>query len=179
MERSLTETGDAPAVSNGRIARFFALPPWLVSAFAFILLSPLSTRSPAYQRPAPQSGPETADKLELTAAEEKNSYEVYSMLLRMEMGPEWNIRAWAISQETQTFPHYANRSTIAECLQPSQGQKSVYLPLIEDYVSKNKKKFVLERKFDLPDYVLIPPSGEMYHLTALFPLLLLLLALGP
>jgi len=71
-----------------------------------------------------------------------------------------------------------NRSTIAECLQPPQSQKSIYLPLIEDYVAKNKKKFVLERKFDLPEYVLIPPSDGIYHLTALFPLLFHVSAVG-
>ena len=99
-------------------------------------------------------------------------------MLRTELPPQWKLTRWTIRQETQTFPNYGHNHTLRECLQPSQDQESTYLPLIENYVAKNKKKFVLERKFDLPDYVLIPPSGEMYHLTALFPLLFHVSAVG-
>ena len=100
------------------------------------------------------------DDLRLTAAQEKDSYEIYSMLLRTEMPPQWKITAWAIRQETQTFPTYgsSNGSNLRMCLQPSQDQESIYLPMIEDYAAKNKKKLVLERHFDLPHYALIGPT---------------------
>src|SRR5205807_2493457 len=100
------------------------------------------------QRPVQQSEQQNANELKLTAREEKDSYEIYSMLLRTEMPPQWNITAWAIRQETQTYPNYGATSggSLGVCLQPSRDQESIYLPLIEDYVAKNKRKLVLERK---------------------------------
>jgi hypothetical protein len=94
----------------------------------------------------------------LTAAEEKDSYEIYSMLLRTEMGKWRDTTAWTITEETQTFPYNGVRSLddVRECMSVVQDQESIYLPLIEDYVAKNKKKHVLERKFDLPEYSLVP-----------------------
>ena len=55
-----------------------------------------------FQPPTPQSEKGGADELRLTAAEEKDSYEIYSILLRTEMPSDWHIAAWAIGQETQT-----------------------------------------------------------------------------
>lgn len=142
------------------MARCFPLSPWLVSAFAVTLLLLIANRSTAFQppvRPPEQSG---ADDLKLTAAQEKDSYEIYSILLRTEMPPRWKLSAWAIRQETQTFPNHGVTSgyNLRLCLDPSLDQKSIYLPLIEDYAARNKKKFVLERKFDLPEYALIGPA---------------------
>jgi hypothetical protein len=101
-----------------------------------------------------------ANESKLTAMEEKDSYEIYSMLLRTEMRPEWNIREWAIRQETQTFPNYGggNGGNLGMCLGPLQNQESIYRPVIEDYVAKNKKRLLLERKFDLPEYALVGPE---------------------
>jgi hypothetical protein len=146
---------------NGCMLRCLALSPLPVSAFALALLLPI-TRSAAYQPPVPQSEQGRESELKLTAGEEKDSYELYSMLLRTELPPQWKLTRWTIRQETQTFPNYANNHSLRECLQPSQDQESTYLPLIEDYTAKNKKKLVLDRKFDLPQYVLIPPPGGIY-----------------
>ena len=99
-------------------------------------------------------------KIDVGAVKEKDSYEIYSMLLRTEMPPHWNIADWAIRQETQSYPNFGAKdgNNVNECLQLSPGQESIYLPLIKDYVAKNKKKLVLERKFDLPQYALIGPT---------------------
>jgi hypothetical protein len=119
--------------------------PVLVSTFAL----PLATV-------AQVDGAGTQDT-KLTLAEEQDSYEIYSMLLRTEVGPEWKIAAWAIKEQTQTFPVLAssNDDHLRQCLSVSQDQKSIYQPLIQGYLAKNQKKLVLERKFDLPQYALV------------------------
>jgi hypothetical protein len=130
-----------------------------MSVTAIVLVLSLATGNAIAQPPAQLSGPGSAE-LTLTPAEEKDSYEIYSILVRKEMPPQWNITAWAITQETQTFPSDGppNGRGPGACLQPPQDQKSVYLPLIEDYVTKNKKKLILKRKFDLPQYALVGPT---------------------
>jgi hypothetical protein len=138
--------------------------PVSLYVFALALLLPLANRSRAYQSPVAHSEQGGATEPKLTAAEEKDSYEIYSMLLRTEMPPQWNVTEWAITQETQTFPAYGSAAggNVRECLNVSHDQEPTYLPLLEDYVRKNTKKRVLERKFDLLQYVLIggerPPS---------------------
>src|SRR5258708_4117810 len=96
--------------------------------------------------------------LKLTGAEEKDSYEIYSMLVRTELPSQWNITGWAIEKETQTYPRFGAMSSITDCLQPPKNQESIYRPLIDDYIAKNKGKLVLERKFDLPEYALVGPA---------------------
>jgi hypothetical protein len=126
-------------------------------ALAVTLLFPIGTRSLAYQSPVPQSERAGTDESKLTAEEEKDSYAVYSMVLRTEMEHFAKTTTWAISKETQTFPYNGVKSfdDVRECMNVLQDQESIYLPLIEDYVAKNKTKQVLERKFDLPQYALI------------------------
>ena len=141
-----------------RMTRRFALSPWRVSAFAIALLLPTATRSPAYQPPVPPPQQESANDLKLTAAEENDSYEIYSSLLRTEMPSQWNITGWAIEQETQTYPTFGEMSSIGMCLQPPKAQEAIYLPLVDDYAAKNKKKLTLERNFDLPQYALVGPT---------------------
>src|SRR6266571_3244140 len=146
---------------NSRMSRRLALSPLRMSAFALtLLLLPIATRRAACQPPVPQSEQGTGSELKLTAAEENDSYEIYSMLLQTEMPPQWKIQGWAIRQDTQTNPTFgvSDGNNLGVCLEPSQDQKSVYQPLIEDYVAKNKRKLVLERKFDLPQYALIGPK---------------------
>jgi len=41
------------------------------------------------------------------------------------------------------------------CIETSKDQESIYLPVIDDYIAKNKRKLVLERKLDLPQYALM------------------------
>ena len=137
--------------------RRLALSPWRVSAFAIALLLPTATRSPAYQPPVPPQQ-RSANDLKLTATEEKDSYDIYSILLRTEMPPQWNITGWPIEQETQTYPNFGEMSSIGMCLQPQKAQESIYRALIDDYAAKNKKKLVLERKFDLAQYAVIGPA---------------------
>jgi hypothetical protein len=129
---------------------------WRMSALISTLALPVTTRSPTYQFPVPQV--ERADtQTKLTVADEQDSYEIYSILLRTEVGPQWKIAVWAITHQTQTFPNSGSRPfhDVRECLSVSRDQKPIYLPLIEDYVAKNSTKQVLERKFDLPEYVLV------------------------
>jgi hypothetical protein len=142
---------------NGMACRK-AVSPWRVSAVAFMFLLPTATRSPAYQQPVQQSDQRTANDPKLTSTEEKDSYEIYSMLLRTEMPPQWNITGWTIERETQTYPNFGDMSSIGMCLQPPKAQESIYRPLIDDYAAKNKRKFVLERKFDLPEYAVVGPT---------------------
>jgi hypothetical protein len=142
--------------NNSRIAWGLAFSPWLVTAFVFALILPIAIRSAAYQEPVQTPDQPSASNPKLTAAEEKDSYEIWSMLLRTEM-PGSNTAVWAIKQETQTFPH-DGPITLNVCLQPSGDQESTYRPLIDDYVARNKRTFVLERKFDLPQYALIGPT---------------------
>jgi hypothetical protein len=102
------ETGECVMEQSGlhmnRMTRRFALSPWRVSAFAIALLLPTATRSPAYQQPVPPPGQGSATDLRLTETEEKDSYDIYSILLRTEMPSQWNITGWAIERETQTYP---------------------------------------------------------------------------
>ena len=139
-----------------RMTRRFALSPWPVSLLAMALLLPTAIRCPAYQSPSPDQG--NATELKLSTTEERDSYEIYSMLLRTEMPPQWNITGWAIEQETQTYPNFGDRVTAGVCVQPPKEQESIYRRLIDDYVAKNKSKLVLERKFDLFVYALVGPA---------------------
>jgi|ERR1035441_6267743 hypothetical protein len=140
------------------MTRRFALSPGPVSVLAMALLLSTATRSPAQQQPVQQSDQRNADDPNLSITEERDSYEIYSMLLRTEMPPQWNITGWAIEQETQTYPNFGDRVTAGVCVQPPKEQESIYRPLIDDYIAKNKSKLVLERKFDLFVYALVGPA---------------------
>jgi hypothetical protein len=133
---------------------------WRMSASVTLSLLLTATGSAIAQPPSPASQQANTDQLTLTATEEKDSYEIYSILLRKEMPPQWNITGWAITQETHTFPSDGapNGRGPDTCLQLPQDQKSIYLPLIEDYVATNKKKLMLKRTFDLPQYALVGPT---------------------
>ena len=119
---------------------------WRLSVLVSTLALPLATVAQVDGAGTPNT--------KLTLAEEQDSYEIYSMLLRTEVGPEWKITAWAINEQTQTLPVFAssNDAHLRQCLSVSQDQKSIYQPLIQDYLAKNQEKLVLERKFDLPQY---------------------------
>src|SRR5689334_4085304 len=98
------------------------LSPWRVVAFAFTFLLLMGNRAVAFQQPVRQSDQGNADELKLTAEEEKDSYDIYSMLLRTEMPPQWNITGWAIRQETQTMPHsWPEHRLFRHLSRPSQG----------------------------------------------------------
>src|ERR1035438_9534120 len=97
---------------NDRMACRKAVSPWRVSAVAFALILPIATHVAAYQSPVQQPEQGSANDLKLTAAEEKDSYEIYSILLRTELPSQWNITGWAISQETQTYPNFGEMSSI-------------------------------------------------------------------
>src|ERR1022692_806771 len=142
---------------NDRMACRKAVSPIWVSAVAFALILPIATHVAAYQSPVQQPEQGSANDLKVTAAEEKDSYEIYSILLRTELPSQWNITGWAIKQETQTFPHDGT-ITFSGCFQPPKDQASIYRPLIDDYVAKNRRLSVLERKFDLPQYALVGPA---------------------
>jgi hypothetical protein len=73
------------------------------------------------------------------------------------MPPAWNITGWAITQEARTFPDTDGHG-LRVCIQPPEDQKSIYVPLIEDYIARNKKKLSLKRQFELPEFALVGPT---------------------
>ena len=83
----------------------------------------------------------------LPPEEEKESFDIWSTVLRIK---EPGVTAWTIVQQTRGFEL---------CLKPAQDQESTYRPMFDDYAVKNKKGFVLERKFKLPVYTLVPPEA--------------------
>jgi hypothetical protein len=84
--------------------------------------------------------------LTLGSEEEKESYDIYSTLLQIK---DPKVAGWKIIQETRAFEL---------CLKPAPDQDSIYRPIIDDYVLKNRKTLVLERKFKLPQYTLADPE---------------------
>src|SRR5260370_11077373 len=127
------------------MARRKSVSPWRVSAAAFVVILPIATHIAAYQSPVQQPEQGSANDLKLTAAEERDSYEIYSILLRTELPSKWNITEWAVEQETQTYPTFGVMSSIGMCLQPSKAHESIYRPLIDHYAAKSKQKLTLER----------------------------------
>jgi hypothetical protein len=99
-----------------------------------------------YQSPTkpPNSYQELADLLKLSAAEERDTYDIYSAVLR-EKKP--SIAIWKIVSETRPFKF---------CLKPTQDLVAIYRPVLDDYSEKNKSKLILERKFDLSAYTMEP-----------------------
>jgi hypothetical protein len=79
-------------------------------------------------------------------AEEKDTYEVYSQVLR-DRSP--SVETWRIVQETKPFPF---------CLKPAQDLAPIYQPVLDGYSIKNKSKLTLERKFGLFAYVMVSPQ---------------------
>jgi hypothetical protein len=139
------------------MTRSLVRSPWRKPALAFTLLLPLELTPAPTNLPSNQGNKGSATELKLTVAEEKDSYEIYSILLRTEIPPQWNITAWVIIRETQTFPNFgsANGGSRGVCIETSKDQEPIYLSAIDDYVAKDKRKLVLERKFDLPQYGLM------------------------
>jgi hypothetical protein len=130
----------------------FPLARWQVFACVLVSLISAAVRAAAYQQP--DQAP--ANAIDWTATEEKDSDEIYSMLLQTEF-PQSKVTEWAITQQTQTFPGIGSRSGdhVRECLNVPRVQESAYLPLIQDYIDKNRKPHILERKFSLSPYSLI------------------------
>jgi hypothetical protein len=116
--------------------------PWLVCTVTVTFLLLLTIKS----QPIPQ--PEIR-----SVQQEKDSYEIYSLMLKTEMPPQSKVTSWIIQQNTQTFP--GQSGTIEECLTIQPYQESIFRPLVRDYIARNKNKILLERKFDLPAYSLI------------------------
>jgi hypothetical protein len=82
----------------------------------------------------------------IRSEEEKESYDIYSTLLQIK---DPKVAGWKIIQETRAFEL---------CLKPAPDQDAIYRPIIDDYVLKNRKTLVLERKFKLPQYTLAAPE---------------------
>jgi hypothetical protein len=110
--------------------------------FAVALLIALS--SAGYQSSGFAQNDSQRDVSKLLPEEEKDSYDIWSTVLRIK---EPTVTAWTIVQQTRGFEL---------CLKPAQDQESIYGPTFNDYVAKNKNGFVLERKFKLPVYTLVP-----------------------
>jgi len=89
---------------------------------------------------------QSATILKLNPEEAQDTYEVYSAVL----GERHDVHAWTILTETNTFTF---------CLKPPAEFASVYRPVIEDFAKKDRTKFNLEAKFNLPDYTLGSPQG--------------------
>jgi hypothetical protein len=78
---------------------------------------------------------------------DQESYAVYSAVLRIK---EPRVATWAIARQTLGFKM---------CLALAPELEPIYQPIFDDYVEKNKTKFALDRKFNLPDYTLVEPEG--------------------
>src|ERR1017187_7554637 len=87
-----------------------------------------------------------SEKPKLARPEERDSYDVYSDLLRV---TKPDIATWTIIQETKDFTF---------CLKPAQNLDPSYRQVIDDYALKNQKKFILERLFSIPQYTLASPE---------------------
>lgn len=95
-------------------------------------------------------------ELKLTPEEEKDSYDIYSMLLIQTAPPGSDKKIWLIEQKTAIYP----RDSSAACIEPLAEQNPVYIPAMKDYVVKNREQLPLIRKFNLPAYDLIEHSSE-------------------
>jgi hypothetical protein len=84
-----------------------------------------------------------AGLLKLNPGEDKDTFEVYSTVLRHRKP---SVEAWKIVQETRPFTF---------CLKPAQDLVSTYRSVLEDYTMKNQSKLILQRKFDLPAYTIV------------------------
>lgn len=103
-------------------------------------------RGPAFQVSASEQEKISKELLTLDAQEEKESYDIYSTVLKMK---EPNVSAWTIIQETRRFKL---------CSEPKPDQNAIYRSMVDDYILKNKRTLVLQTKFNLPHYVLAPPE---------------------
>jgi hypothetical protein len=97
-----------------------------------------------YEMMAQQSA---AGGASLSSEEEGASYEIYSTVLKAKEPP---VLDWAIVRETRAFKM---------CLEPARDQQLIYRPLIDDYAFKNRKTWVLQRKFNLGAYTLVGPEA--------------------
>ncbi len=78
----------------------------------------------------------------LSPEEDKESNDIYSMLLA---NKDTTPGSWIITQETRGFDL---------CSKPTPDQATIYGSVMDDYVLKNRKTLLLERKFRLANYVL-------------------------
>ena len=118
-----------------------ALPPFV------ILLTLLSSPFGTIAQSTTQRSSTATEELPLNSAEEADSYNIYSTVLQATAPAVAN---WVIVRETRTFQM---------CLEPAGDQESIYRPMIDDYVLKNKKTVVLQRKFKLSSYTLVGPEA--------------------
>src|SRR5579871_4767449 len=111
---------------------------------------------------------------DVAQAREADSYQIYSILLKTEMPPQWKITSWTIERETRTFFSGGGMFTAdpATCLTLTRDQAPVYRPLLDEYVVRNKKPTTLEPKFDLVSYTLVDRNarsaarGVLFHVSA-------------
>jgi hypothetical protein len=106
----------------------------------------LIVASASARRLAAQSPNRPSEKPKLARTEERDSYDVYSDLLRV---TKPDIATWTIIQETKDFTF---------CLKPAQNLDPSYRQVIDDYALKNQNKFILERMFSIPQYTLASPE---------------------
>jgi hypothetical protein len=99
-----------------------------------------------YQSPVSSTDQKPSDLLKLNQEEAMDSYEIYSLLLRR-WRPE--IKDWRIVAETRAFTF---------CLKPTQEFTATYGVVLEDYALKNRRTFILERRFSIGDYTLATPQ---------------------
>jgi hypothetical protein len=95
--------------------------------------------------------------LKLSPEEERESYNIYSALLKMHSPP---VNKWAIIQETRAW-----RLCLRSPYDPGRIYGPVYGPVFDDYDLKNKKTLILVQKFTLPSYTLVPPEEWREYLS--------------
>jgi len=103
----------------------------------------LSYIAVAHQDKAEQSG----QPLE----EDPDAYAIYSVLLPAEDPP---VESWNIVNETERGP-------LPLCLTPPLDQESTYRPVIEQFETLNRRRFLLRRSFDLVAYNLVSREDKV------------------
>ena len=119
-----------------RLSTYVVVVALLIAAF----------RGSAYQITTSKPEKTSKELLTLSSEEEKESYDIYSTVLQIK---EPNVTDWTIIQATRSFE---------PCSKPTRDQDAIYRPMIDDYVVKNRKTLVLQRKFQLPKYTLAAPE---------------------
>src|SRR5215813_4173610 len=101
---------------------------------------------PAFQVSTSKLEETSKELLTLNPQEEKESYDIYSTVLKMK---EPLVNAWTIVRETHGFKL---------CSEPKPDQDAIYRSMADDYILKNKRTLILQRKFNLPQYALAAPE---------------------
>jgi hypothetical protein len=85
------------------------------------------------------------------------------------MPPAWHLQP-LIERYTQPYPSLLEREKRPTCLEPARHQESIYRPLINDYLKKNRQQLLLKRNLNLPQHEFLDTAnveeGLIFHVCA-------------